>query len=52
MLYEVITPGKKLIFMGTEFGQWNEWNCMAPLDWNLLDYPSHAGMANLSYNFV
>lgn len=37
-------PGKKLIFMGLEFGQWNEWYHEVSLDWHLLDYPSHAGV--------
>ena len=37
-------PGKKLLFMGDEFGQWSEWNHDASLEWNLLDDPRHAGM--------
>jgi 1,4-alpha-glucan branching enzyme len=38
------TPGKKLLFMGMEFGQWREWNHDSSLDWHLTDEPGHAGM--------
>jgi 1,4-alpha-glucan branching enzyme len=37
-------PGKKLLFMGGELAQYREWNHDSSLDWNLLDYPLHAGM--------
>jgi 1,4-alpha-glucan branching enzyme len=37
-------PGKKLLFMGSEFGQWNEWNCDTSLQWDLLQWSSHQGL--------
>ena len=37
-------PGKKLLFMGDEFGQWSEWNHDASLEWHLLKNPLHAGL--------
>jgi 1,4-alpha-glucan branching enzyme len=40
-------PGKKLLFMGCEFGQEREWNHDASLDWHLLDDPAHEGVRRL-----
>ncbi len=37
-------PGKKLLFMGGEIGQWNEWNHERSVDWHLLDNPLHRGL--------
>jgi len=40
-------PGKKLLFMGNEFGQWEEWNADAELQWHWLQQPQHAGLQRL-----
>jgi 1,4-alpha-glucan branching enzyme len=40
-------PGKKLLFMGGEFGQWGEWDHDRSLDWQLLEQADHAGMQRL-----
>jgi 1,4-alpha-glucan branching enzyme len=40
-------PGKKLLFMGAEIGQWNEWKHDESLDWHLLDYPPHQGVQHM-----
>ena len=40
-------PGKKLLFMGSEFGQEREWNHDRGLDWDLLDRPHHGGVQAL-----
>jgi 1,4-alpha-glucan branching enzyme len=37
-------PGLKLLFMGSEFGQWREWNHDTSLDWHLLEQAPHAGL--------
>ena len=42
--YMFMHPGAKLLFMGNEFGQYEEWNFEQSLDWNLLDFLPHKGM--------
>jgi 1,4-alpha-glucan branching enzyme len=42
--YMLCQPGKKLLFMGGEIAQGNEWDCKANLDWHLLQYPLHLGV--------
>jgi 1,4-alpha-glucan branching enzyme len=45
--YQTCQPGKKLLFMGAEIGQWNEWSCKGELDWVLLSFPVHQGIQRL-----
>ncbi len=52
--YMTVHPGKKLLFMGGEFGQWHEWRDHEQLDWRLLDHPNHRGLREWckTMNFV
>jgi len=42
--YMYAQPGKKMLFMGGEIGQWREWDHNQSLDWNLLEYDRHKGL--------
>ena len=42
--YQYTTPGKPLLFMGGEFGQWTEWNHDGEIDWALLGFDKHDGL--------
>jgi 1,4-alpha-glucan branching enzyme len=46
-VYMFTYPGKKLLFMGCEFGQGTEWNHNQSLDWYVLDYQGHQGIQKL-----
>jgi 1,4-alpha-glucan branching enzyme len=48
LTYQMTTPGKKLTFMGNEFGQLREWQVGWELDWALLARPAHAGLDHLN----
>ncbi len=45
--YMFTHPGKKLLFMGCEIGQWKEWDSENSIDWNLLDYEPHHKLQTL-----
>jgi 1,4-alpha-glucan branching enzyme len=45
--YMFTYPGKKLLFMGDELAQWQEWDHNNALDWGLLDYPAHEQVRSL-----
>jgi len=45
--YQWAHPGKKLLFMGGELGEWDEWNHDGSLHWNLLEYAEHEGVQAL-----
>lgn len=44
MAYQALNPGKKLLFMGGEFAQWEEWSDARSLDWYLCDHPLNRGV--------
>ena len=48
LAYQMMSPGKKLQFMGAELGQGSEWRPGEELPWHLLQYPLHAGLHHLA----
>ena len=47
LAYLFLQPGKKLMFMGCEFGQWREWNHESSLEWHLTEQPMHGALQQL-----
>jgi 1,4-alpha-glucan branching enzyme len=47
LTYQYAQPGKKLLFMGGELGQWREWEHDGSLDWHLLQWEPHGGIQRL-----
>lgn len=45
--YMICQPGKKLLFMGGEIGQWNEWYCKVEIEWFLLQFPTHHSLQTM-----
>jgi 1,4-alpha-glucan branching enzyme len=45
--YQYTQPGKKLLFMGADFGQWREWDHSSSVDWHLLEHEPHRGVQRL-----
>jgi 1,4-alpha-glucan branching enzyme len=50
LTYMFTHPGKKLLFMGSDFGQRGEWNCDSSIDWNVLHYVGHEQTRTLTKN--
>jgi 1,4-alpha-glucan branching enzyme len=50
LAYQWAHPGKKLLFMGGEFGQWSEWDHDGQLEWDLLQYDRHWGLKLLVHD--
>ncbi len=50
--YQLCQPGKKLLFMGGELAQWQEWNCLEELPWHLLQDPAHSGVQRMVREMV
>ncbi|MBN2648035.1 MAG: 1,4-alpha-glucan branching protein GlgB [Thiotrichales bacterium] len=48
LAYQILNPGKKLLFMGSEFAQWQEWSESSSLDWALCQQPLHQGVQHFS----
>jgi len=46
--YMICQPGKKLIFMGGEIAQFDEWSCLSEIQWFLLQYPSHKAVQRMT----
>ena len=44
LMLQMSFPGKKMLFMGTEYGPFSEWNYEKSLEWFMLDYPAHASL--------